>query len=218
VGEACLLSSFLLFFPFPTNRTAVCTLPTSNAYLRQGAEQSCPVRKHPSPVALDTFWPRVEANQQQRIQCRGQTAYVIARCTSAAMLTAARLLPAWLPWRQLPECASCGPLRPRRCTRGRTYTMKRIVVRISGIPFDSTYEIDDDTISVGDLHHEPLQRQPRGDVQTSSSYNPPRSSEHQNIGLLIRGFGVQVPAAHPYSSGSMARSPPRAATGRKPCR
>ncbi len=29
--------------------------------------------------------------------------------------------------------------------------MKRIVVRLSGMPFDPTYEIDDDTIAVGDL-------------------------------------------------------------------
>ncbi len=28
--------------------------------------------------------------------------------------------------------------------------MKRIVVRLSGMPFDPTYEIDDDTIAVGD--------------------------------------------------------------------
>jgi len=29
--------------------------------------------------------------------------------------------------------------------------MKRTVVRLSGMPFDPTYEIDDDTIAVGDL-------------------------------------------------------------------
>jgi hypothetical protein len=29
--------------------------------------------------------------------------------------------------------------------------MKRIVVRLSGMPLDPTYEIDDDTIAVGDL-------------------------------------------------------------------
>jgi hypothetical protein len=29
--------------------------------------------------------------------------------------------------------------------------MKRIVVRISGMPFDPTYEIDDASIAVGDL-------------------------------------------------------------------
>jgi hypothetical protein len=29
--------------------------------------------------------------------------------------------------------------------------MKRIVVRLSGMPFDPTYEIDDDTIVIGDL-------------------------------------------------------------------
>jgi hypothetical protein len=29
--------------------------------------------------------------------------------------------------------------------------MKRIVVKLSGMPFDPTYEIDDDTITVGDL-------------------------------------------------------------------
>jgi superfamily II DNA or RNA helicase len=34
---------------------------------------------------------------------------------------------------------------------GRTAIMKRIVVRLSGMPFDPTYEIDDDTIAVGDL-------------------------------------------------------------------
>jgi hypothetical protein len=28
--------------------------------------------------------------------------------------------------------------------------MKRIVVRLTGMPFDPTYEIDDDTIAVGD--------------------------------------------------------------------
>lgn len=28
--------------------------------------------------------------------------------------------------------------------------MKRIVVRISGMPFDPTYEIDDDTVAIGD--------------------------------------------------------------------
>jgi hypothetical protein len=27
--------------------------------------------------------------------------------------------------------------------------MKRIVVKLSGMPFDPTYEIDDDTIAVG---------------------------------------------------------------------
>jgi hypothetical protein len=29
--------------------------------------------------------------------------------------------------------------------------MKRIVVKLSGIPFDPTYEIDDDTIAIGNL-------------------------------------------------------------------
>jgi len=29
--------------------------------------------------------------------------------------------------------------------------MKRIVVKLSGMPFDPTYEIDDDTIAIGDL-------------------------------------------------------------------
>jgi hypothetical protein len=29
--------------------------------------------------------------------------------------------------------------------------MKRIVVQFSGMPFDPTYEIDDDTIAIGDL-------------------------------------------------------------------
>jgi hypothetical protein len=29
--------------------------------------------------------------------------------------------------------------------------MKRIVVQLSGMPFDPTYEIDDDTIAIGDL-------------------------------------------------------------------
>lgn len=28
--------------------------------------------------------------------------------------------------------------------------MKRIVVRMTGMPFDPTYEIDDDTIAIGD--------------------------------------------------------------------
>lgn len=28
--------------------------------------------------------------------------------------------------------------------------MKRIVVRLAGMPFDPTYEIDDDTIAIGD--------------------------------------------------------------------
>jgi hypothetical protein len=28
--------------------------------------------------------------------------------------------------------------------------MKRIVVRLTGMPFDPTYEIDDDTIAIGD--------------------------------------------------------------------
>jgi hypothetical protein len=34
---------------------------------------------------------------------------------------------------------------------GRTATMKRTVVRLIGMPFDPTYEIDDDTIAVSDL-------------------------------------------------------------------
>jgi len=29
--------------------------------------------------------------------------------------------------------------------------MKRIVVKLSGMPFDPTYEFDDDTIAIGDL-------------------------------------------------------------------
>jgi hypothetical protein len=29
--------------------------------------------------------------------------------------------------------------------------MKRIVVKLTGMPFDPTYEIDDDTIAVGEL-------------------------------------------------------------------
>jgi hypothetical protein len=29
--------------------------------------------------------------------------------------------------------------------------MKRIVVKLTGMPFDPTYEINDDTIAVGDL-------------------------------------------------------------------
>ena len=29
--------------------------------------------------------------------------------------------------------------------------MRRIVVRLSGMPFDPTYEIDDDTVAIGDL-------------------------------------------------------------------
>jgi hypothetical protein len=29
--------------------------------------------------------------------------------------------------------------------------MKRIVVQLSGMPFDPTYEIDDDTIAIGDI-------------------------------------------------------------------
>jgi hypothetical protein len=29
--------------------------------------------------------------------------------------------------------------------------MKRIVVKLTGMPFDPTYEIDDDAISIGDL-------------------------------------------------------------------
>ena len=29
--------------------------------------------------------------------------------------------------------------------------MKRIVVRLSGMPFDPTYEIDDDTVAIGDM-------------------------------------------------------------------
>ena len=29
--------------------------------------------------------------------------------------------------------------------------MKRIVVKLGGMPFDPTYEIDDDTIGIGDL-------------------------------------------------------------------
>jgi hypothetical protein len=29
--------------------------------------------------------------------------------------------------------------------------MKRIVVKLSGMPFDPTYEIEDDTITIGDL-------------------------------------------------------------------
>jgi hypothetical protein len=29
--------------------------------------------------------------------------------------------------------------------------MKRIVIRLSGMPFNPTYEIDDDTIAIGDL-------------------------------------------------------------------
>jgi hypothetical protein len=33
--------------------------------------------------------------------------------------------------------------------------MKRIVVKLTGMPFDPTYEIDDDTITIGDLVHVP---------------------------------------------------------------
>jgi hypothetical protein len=29
--------------------------------------------------------------------------------------------------------------------------MKRIVVRLSGMPFDPTYEIEDDTVAIGNL-------------------------------------------------------------------
>ena len=29
--------------------------------------------------------------------------------------------------------------------------MKRIVVKLSGMPFDPTHEIDDDTVAIGDL-------------------------------------------------------------------
>jgi cell shape-determining protein MreC len=29
--------------------------------------------------------------------------------------------------------------------------MKRIIVKLSGMPFDPTYEIEDDTIAIGDL-------------------------------------------------------------------
>jgi superfamily II DNA or RNA helicase len=48
------------------------------------------------------------------------------------------------------------PLHAKRGHRhanptGRTATMKRIVVKLSGMPFDPTYEIDDDAIAVGDL-------------------------------------------------------------------
>jgi hypothetical protein len=34
---------------------------------------------------------------------------------------------------------------------GRTSSMKRIVVKLSGMPFDPTYQIDDDTIAIGAL-------------------------------------------------------------------
>jgi hypothetical protein len=30
-------------------------------------------------------------------------------------------------------------------------SMKRIVVKLNGMPFDPTYEIEDDTIAIGDL-------------------------------------------------------------------
>jgi len=33
--------------------------------------------------------------------------------------------------------------------------MKRIVVRLSGMPSDPTYEIDDDTVAIGDLVRAP---------------------------------------------------------------
>jgi hypothetical protein len=33
--------------------------------------------------------------------------------------------------------------------------MKQIVVKLTGMPFDPTYEIDDDTISIGDLMRVP---------------------------------------------------------------
>jgi hypothetical protein len=33
--------------------------------------------------------------------------------------------------------------------------VKRIVVKLSGMPFDPTYEIDDDTIAIGDLVRAP---------------------------------------------------------------
>ena len=36
--------------------------------------------------------------------------------------------------------------------------MKRIVVKLSGMPFDPTYEIDDDTITVGDPRASARQR------------------------------------------------------------
>jgi hypothetical protein len=43
--------------------------------------------------------------------------------------------------------------------------MKRIVVQFSGMPFDPTYEIDDDTIAIGDLFRVPGSGSAFGRVQ-----------------------------------------------------
>ena len=61
--------------------------------------------------------------------------------------------------------------------------MKRIVVKLSGMPFDPTYEIEDDTIAIGDLVRVPgsdttfIQEGEVGTViAVDSSYTEPFSS------------------------------------------
>jgi hypothetical protein len=49
--------------------------------------------------------------------------------------------------------------------------MKRIVVKLPGMPFDPIYEIDDDTIAIGDLCEYPAAAQ-----VSSRTARPERSS------------------------------------------
>ena len=50
--------------------------------------------------------------------------------------------------------------------------MKRIVVRLSGMPFDPTYEIDDDTIAAGDPCEYPAATPPSSRTARSGPSSP----------------------------------------------
>ena len=71
--------------------------------------------------------------------------------------------------RKLPYTPSAAMARPAQPER--TSAVKRIVVRLSGMPFDPTYEIDDDTVAVGD----PV-RVPGSDSLSSRTARPAPSS------------------------------------------
>jgi hypothetical protein len=98
--------------------------------------------------------------------------------------------------------------------------MKRIVVRLSGMPFDPTYEIDDDTVAIGDLVRVPGSNSAfieDGETGRSSPWKapipghasvPPEPSDRVPAGITHRIHFSREPTARRGEAHSWSRYVP----------